>query len=90
LKPDGIYYFKTHTHSTPLAIIPVAGISKVQPSSSQEVEALHLPAHLQGFSLFKISYSTRDFYCAATSKEERDEWVRLARQCLHLKKQQGL
>jgi len=47
-----------------------------------------LPSQYQGFFVFIMGHTKRDYYCAATSQEEMEEWLRLIRQVLKFMQRQ--
>jgi len=75
LKIDGFYYFDNPKEWRPKSIVPISEISKVEEISESEKDALKLPENIKYFFFFKIISSKREFVCAATSIEERDDWV---------------
>jgi len=88
LKLDGFYYYgdaKDALHKGHIPMNDILGVETV--SSAEDLDKLKAPAHILSFFLFKIVTAKNDYYVAATTVEDRDEWVKLANDVLHLLKQ---
>jgi len=82
LKPDGYYYFDNPKEWRPKSIVPITEINSITEVSDAEKDALKVPDNIKYFFFFKIASTKRDFVCAATSIEERDDWITLGRNAL--------
>jgi len=84
LKPDGYYYFENPKEWRPLSIVPIMEITSIDELSETEQEILKIPENIKYFFFFKIISSKRDYVCAATSNEEREDWITLGRNTLEV------
>jgi len=85
LKLDGFYYYGDSSdtvHKGHISTIDITGVESV--TSNEELEKLKAPAHILSFFLFKVITSRTEYYVAATTVEDRDEWVKLGNDVLLL------
>jgi hypothetical protein len=85
LKPDGFYYYTSPKEYIPLNVLPMNEIVVVDVITQAEMELLNVPDPLQWFFHFKVMTPKRELFVAATSKDEREDWVLLAKDAIKLR-----
>jgi len=86
LKPDGLYYHENPKVWTPIGSIPIGAITGVKSLAEEDTNPTKLPESVQYHFHFLITTPQREYQCAASSQEERYEWVSLMEEAMEMRR----